>query len=218
MNIILIDTENIEEKAYEEFNKVENVKVVFFGTEETKKRRLNLHLAISLLKLKSRIKFEFIQTKTLGKNGLDFQICSYAGKLTAYNKNNIYILSHDKGYDNIVSNKIKRINSLLDLNKNLDTNTISLRKNENPKRKVLIKNEFDSKAEITKEINAFCPQYNKDELFINNLLNSFQNKDLKGLNHLIQKKMKDKNIENQKNLYKNLKKSMLMNIVQKSKF
>ena len=205
MKIILIDTENIGNKEYEYISNLKNYKLIFFETRNTMSTQISLSLAIKLSE--ARVKFNFMHVDVKGKNALDFKICTQAGKINKwYNK--VYILSKDKGYDNLKEFNIYRIESIANLKSHSYSKIIVLM--NNIKSLLKRKTENSTKAEETIQskvkfvISDICNAYESDIKFINDLAIGINKRDKEIIHKVVQKKFKSSNMIAQKQLYKAL--------------
>ncbi len=157
MKYILIDFENIQPTEIQ-INKLPidfNI-LLFLGVNN---KTLPVDLAKSLHRFKS---IEFISIQKQGKNGLDFCLSYYIGRIIEKDKNtNIYILSKDKGYDPLInyiqSNKgsshYEKLISLLRNNEKL------------PKKKQKLINLIESHLNIsTKKATLFVKTLEKNQI------------------------------------------------------
>lgn len=177
MKYILIDFENIQPTEIQ-INKLPidfNI-LLFLGVNN---KTLPVDLAKSLHRFKS---IEFISIQKQGKNGLDFCLSYYIGRIIEKDKNtNIYILSKDKGYDPLInyiqSNKSCRsIQRLPELKLNAKTQNkgsshyeklISLLRNNEklPKKKQKLINLIESHLNIsTKKATLFVKTLEKNQI------------------------------------------------------
>jgi hypothetical protein len=207
MKTILIDTENISKREeYELIAELKRCKLIFFETKNTKNNQIPLSTAMKLSQ--SKVKIEFLHVDVTGKNALDFKICALAGKVNKWNSE-VYILSRDKGYDNLKEFNIHRIESIKNLNCHcsrkselLASKLKALTINRMKKRPLNIENVIENKVKYT--VASICNKYENDMDFINNLINGINKQDLVLINDILNKKFRNSNRIAQKQLYKSL--------------
>jgi hypothetical protein len=156
----------------------------------------------------SRVKIEFLHVDVQGKNALDFKICALAGKINRWNSE-VYILSKDKGYDNLKELNIHRIESIKNLKchsskkSELLVRKLKALTNIKMRRKpITIDNIVEPRVKGI--VSSICNKYENDMDFINNLVNGINKGDLVMLNDILNKKFRNTNRIAQKQLYKSL--------------
>lgn len=200
MKTILIDTENINKKEeYEYIANLKNCKLIFFETKNTKNNKIPLSTAVKLSQAK--VKIEFLHVDVQGKNGLDFKICTLAGKRNKWN-NEVYILSKDKGYDNLKEFNIHRIESLTSLKcHSINKSELAIRK---IKALVNFRKENTIQRKVRLAISDVCNKYENDVDFINNIINGINSNDKTFINNVIQKKFRSSDPVTERRLYRAL--------------
>lgn len=100
MSVYLVDYENVSVLGVDGVKDLKaSDKVYIFYGENIK--TIPFDKSIELVKSKAQI--EFIETKKVGKNYLDFQLATYLGYLIGNGeKGNVRIISKDTGFDSIV--------------------------------------------------------------------------------------------------------------------
>jgi hypothetical protein len=205
MKIILIDTENISNKEYEYIANLKNYKLIFFETRNTMSTQISLSLAIKLSE--ARVKFNFMHVDVKGKNALDFKICTQAGKINKW-YNDVYILSKDKGYDNLKEFNIYRIESITNLKSHSYSKTKVFMNNiksflkRKTEKSVKVEETIQSKVKFV--ISDICNKYENDTKFINDIIIGINKKDKLFIHNIVQKKFKSSDMITQKQLYKAL--------------
>ena len=205
MKIILVDTENISSKEYEYMTSLRGYRIIFFETRETVNRTIPISIAVRLSKAK--IKFDFTRVKTKGKNALDFQICAIAGKVNKWNTQ-VYILSRDKGYDNLKQLDIHRIESIENLkviktsHYNMWIQKIKSTKELKNIEKIKSDKTYYEKVKIV--ISDICSKYSNDDDFINHIASGINSNDKVKINDVLNKKFRNTDRKLQKQLHKSL--------------
>jgi hypothetical protein len=218
MKTILIDTENISKKEeYEAIAELKRCKLIFFETKNTKNNQIPLSTAMKLSQ--SKVKIEFLHVNVSGKNALDFKICALAGKINKWSSE-VYILSRDKGYDNLREFNIHRIESIKNL-KSMRSNrynsllerikllkqskqSVAQENNEIIQQTNLLNKNISINDKVKLIISEMCNIYENDTKFINNLVSGLKGKDKTIVNNLLQKKFRNSDLVLQKRLYKTL--------------
>ena len=130
----LIDYENIHNiRGCKKLG--ENDTIVFFYSATANVISIDLHLEL----VKTQAKTEFLlvkkasaNSKNTTKNALDFQLSSYVGFLLAkFPKEKIYIVSKDKGYENLLSFWADRGYHQIELTENIRINNKSVTESDN---------------------------------------------------------------------------------------
>jgi hypothetical protein len=118
----------------------------------------------------------------------------------------VYILSKDKGYDNLKEFNIHRIESIAHLKSHSYSKRIAFMNNI----KCLLKVKKYKKSENTLEgkikctISEICNKYENDIKFINDIATGINKNDKTLINNIIQKKFRNSDVIAQKQLYKAL--------------
>jgi len=203
MKIILIDTENIGNTEYEYIANLKNYKLIFFETRNTMSTQISLSLAVKLSE--ARVKFKFMHVDIKGKNALDFKICTQAGKINKW-YNDVYILSKDKGYDNLKEFNIYRIESILNLKSHSYGKTKVVMNNIKSllKRNDISQVEDPIQSKVKFVMSDICNVYEGDYKFINDITNGIKKRNKTLINNIIQKKFRNCDLLTQKQLYKAL--------------
>lgn len=95
---------------------LENDTIVFFYSKNANTLSFELHIELSECKANK----EYIKAESGGKNALDFQLSTYVGYLIAKNPNEeIYIISKDAGFQNVLSFWKQKGKGVLKLRKNI---------------------------------------------------------------------------------------------------
>ena len=99
MAFYLIDFENIKNIS-DLTDLSEQDTIVFFYSQNANSLSFDLHIELN----KSLAKKEYFMAQCGGKNALDFQMSSYIGFLISkFPEERIYIISKDKGFENLLS-------------------------------------------------------------------------------------------------------------------
>lgn len=95
---------------------LEDDTIVFFYSKNANTLSFELHIELSECKANK----EYIKAESGGKNALDFQLSTYVGYLIANNPNDeIYIISKDSGFQNVLSFWKQKGKDVLKLRKNI---------------------------------------------------------------------------------------------------
>ncbi len=100
MNIYLIDYENVNASGLEGIKKLnDDDKVKIFYSDRIK----SIPFARSVEMIQSKAEIEFIETRKVAKNYLDFQLSTYLGYLIGRGENGcVFVISKDTGFDSVV--------------------------------------------------------------------------------------------------------------------
>ena len=100
MNVYLIDYENVNASGLEGIKKLnDDDKVKIFYSDRIK----SIPFARSVEMIQSKAEIEFIETRKVAKNYLDFQLSTYLGYLIGRGENGcVFVISKDTGFDSVV--------------------------------------------------------------------------------------------------------------------